>query len=373
MAIRARIEFDSENDIYYSGDRLTGTLYYEVDSPLFVQSIFVKFIGVADVAWIDSEAQRGLGGSKSYKLGYKAHEEYFNYVYEICTQKCAEPFMINPGETPAYKFHYQMPFLLPSSFEGTYGRVWYRAIGYLEPPNGEKYLESVIQKRFYVVSPLDLSLDREAVKKLSMELESMYSCCCKSRPVAITVKAPSIGYCPGQTIPLEVLVSNRSKFEVKSLTVSLVKREVYHCYDPKAQYALPEEVISEMKKCGITRNTRRKFRIELLVPDMIAPNLRYCGIIDVDYLLKVSYDMSGCNRGDFAETEIIIGLLPLSRSSTVDYIHPMIDRLPKSPVPNSNLALMNSPRMFGFEQVPGCVGYRIGLVMQGGGPSAPLL
>lgn len=58
-----------------------------------------------------------------------------------------------------------------------------------------------------------------------MEFEEVYSCnfSCSPRPLALAIKIPQSGYCPGQVIPITVEARNESNVEVSKIVFEVVK------------------------------------------------------------------------------------------------------------------------------------------------------
>lgn len=67
-----------------------------------------------------------------------------------------------------------------------------------------------------------------------------------------------------------------------------LQKECFHSRVPKSDYIPPEEVLLIVKTKPIMGDTTREFTVDLVVPDMIAPNLENCHIINVGFFLKVS-------------------------------------------------------------------------------------
>lgn len=64
---------------------------------------------------------------------------------------------------------------------------------------------------------------------IDIQLEETYCCCCVSRGgTEVMVKLPVSGYCPGQTMPVEVTCSTRGSVGIDDvkLKITKVKHEV---------------------------------------------------------------------------------------------------------------------------------------------------
>lgn len=57
-----------------------------------------------------------------------------------------------------------------------------------------------------------------------MQMEKTFCCfCCTSLPLSVDVRAPVSGYCPGQVIPIQVDVDNKSNVQLNLVKIFLRK------------------------------------------------------------------------------------------------------------------------------------------------------
>lgn len=71
------------------------------------------------------------------------------------------PTTLNPG-TYTFNFQYQTPYVAPSSYQGHKGKIWYRAIAYVEYPGMRLVPAEDVIRIFDVIAPLDLNNDSDA-------------------------------------------------------------------------------------------------------------------------------------------------------------------------------------------------------------------
>ncbi|KAG6453950.1 hypothetical protein O3G_MSEX008424 [Manduca sexta] len=264
---------------------------------------------------------------------YMGHEEYFRVTQCLAGGTGISQLPEGPQE---FQFSYQIPHTAPSSFEGETGSVTYRMTVHMHYPDPSKPKEDIIVP-FQVVAPLDLNLGSLALKQpIEMEFEEVYGCdcICSPSPVSVRVRLPVSGYCPGQTIPISIEVQNDSSVEVRRLIFQLTSKECYRSNEPIAEHMPPERVLVTVKKGPVLGNSKRNFTCEMVVPDMIVPNLDNCGIIDLGYFFKTTIKLSGCKDDLQDESEICLGLVPLKSFTEGEYVHPMVHSLPKEPIPN---------------------------------------
>lgn len=75
---------------------------------------------------------------------------------------------------------------------------------------------------FTVINPLDLNLNDSYKEPIHLQMEKTFCCLwCASSPLTVDVRAPVSGYCPGQIIPINVDVENKSNVQVHLIQVAL--------------------------------------------------------------------------------------------------------------------------------------------------------
>ncbi|CAG4955572.1 unnamed protein product [Parnassius apollo] len=330
----SRISLDGPRGIYYSGQVISGKIEFELNQSLTFTAINVVYHGGASVLWTEPQTEIYSGVKRYTQVEYRANEEYFNTVQHLCGGNGTS--ILHQG-SHSIPFEFQIPFSVPSSFTSPIGNVTYKISAYLEAPP----LREELERTFEVVAPLDLNKDEsgDAQQPIEMQFEEMYSCCCSTQPISIGVKLPVSGYCPGQPMPITINADNNSSTEISKIIFQLIMKERYHSRNPVSEYTPPEKLLATMKKGPIMGNSKRVYTFEMPVPEMIAPHLDNCGIIDLGYFFKVIIKLSGCNDDMEDESEIYIGLIPLEITTRGNiYVHPMSHSLPKDPIPDPNSA-----------------------------------
>lgn len=60
-------------------------------------------------------------------------------------------------------------------------------------------------------------------KKIEVDRSSFLSCCRKAEPLEIIARTSASSYAPGQTIHIDIMVSNKSDRAVSQFTTALIK------------------------------------------------------------------------------------------------------------------------------------------------------
>ncbi|XP_049799800.1 uncharacterized protein LOC126235108 [Schistocerca nitens] len=215
MVRQIRIYIDNPVATYYGGYTVTGRVVVRIDEEEKIRDISAKFRGEANVRW--TEQVRRNGETKS--VTFSAYEKYFETKYYFVGGPSQE-LTLPPGEH-VYNFSVKLPENLPSSFEGTYGRIRYTIKAKMNRPWA--FDEKV--KAFYtVISHLDLNKDplvKEPV--LQVTEKTLCCCCCRSGPLTLVANIPATGFVSGQEIPITVEVDNATEETISAVTCSLKK------------------------------------------------------------------------------------------------------------------------------------------------------
>ncbi|PZC77298.1 hypothetical protein B5X24_HaOG203532 [Helicoverpa armigera] len=321
--------------VFYSGQEVAGSVIFYLEHPIKFSVIYMQFLGEANSFWTESEIETVNGIEKHKLVKYVGREEYFNFNQELAGGGGAGVSHL-PAHGQSFPFKFQIPFEAPSSFKGERGEVVYSMTANLVFADPSLQNESVT-KHFTVVAPFDLNMGSPKIRQpIDIEFEEVYGCdCfCSPDPMTIRVRLPISGYCPGQVIPVAVEVDNESSVEITKITFQLFSKELYRSHRPQSEYIMPENILVTEKKGPVMGHSKKNFTYELKVPDMIAPFLENCGIIDVGYFFRVIIKLSGCHDDLQDDAEICLGLVPIRESINGEYVHPMADQLPTGPIPD---------------------------------------
>ncbi|KAL0870780.1 hypothetical protein ABMA27_005711 [Loxostege sticticalis] len=300
-----QIILDSSTGAYYAGQDVNGRVVFELTKRKKVRGIYVKIKGFCSVHWTTQESRRRNDRTEHYTVNHDSHEEYFNVKTYVLGGKNAE-HNLEPGKHE-YLFNFQIPQNVPSSFEGQYGHVRYELKAVADRPFK---IDQEIHHPLRVMEPLDLNQEN-CKDPVEFEFDQSYCCWCMSAGSSHTlVKMPVTGYCPGQTIPLEVSCNNTSTVEVDAIKFAIKKHTEYRAVDaPGTKYEA--DTILEVRKGPIPGNTERNWTVELEVPEMDIYNLNSCSYIDIRYIFKVTIEVSGCHSNKDDACNLIFGTIPL--------------------------------------------------------------
>ncbi|KAL7297338.1 hypothetical protein TKK_0009730 [Trichogramma kaykai] len=308
-----KIHFDSPYATYHPDQTVTGKVILTLDAPKKIKGIKISVKGEADTYWsTDRQELNNEGRYINETDVVTAHEEYFKAQFYILGSSSGEQIEL-PSGTHTYPFNFVLPPSLPSSFESDFGRIRYTTKAILDRP---WKFDQETKVAFTVVSHFDLNKDAKASESVHLEKSKTFGCfCCVSPPLTVDITLPVRGYVPGQSIPVKVNVENQSGIQVDTIKLKLEKVVTYSATTPRSDKKIVETVVAEVSKGPIGGNAHTIVSYEQFidVPPTPPSNLQNCGIIDLEYKLKIEACMAGFYHRNLRDsTPIYIGTVPLS-------------------------------------------------------------
>ncbi|KRG06438.1 arrestin domain-containing protein 3-like [Drosophila mojavensis] len=303
--MRAICEFKPDLPRVRSGENLTGQIILKTRAAESIKSIYITFIGRADVHFEETLVNRESDEKTPERLVSTATETYLTYRTEI----------FGKGKLPkgqhTFAFAIPLPSHCPSSISSKFGRVWYELSLVIE----RKWKVNRIHKTpIDVVQPYDLSSDPKSLVPIEHEaIRKLWRWPFRPGIINLCLKVPSGGYSPGQKMNYTLDVHNKSKrIDVKSYTVTLVQESEYFANGYRR--VSPRSVYSETKSEVVKHLTKRTISANYEIPS-VAPSSQMKSIIKVSYKLRLTVIFSGWHLKWYIEVPITIGTSPLASSS----------------------------------------------------------
>ncbi|CAH1723996.1 unnamed protein product [Aphis gossypii] len=309
-----QIIFDDPTAVFTPGQTITGRVLIEISRSVKIKNIKLKFLGVANVDWSETESRTNSDGqSENHSVSYTAREEYLKSKMFLVGEK--GEFQLEVGEY-IYPFNFSLPHQLPSTFKGRHGKVCYTAKVKINIPwkmNKEKEI------MFKIVSSINLNEDPSLAEPKKEIKEKFYCCCfCKSGPLALIVCIPYSGFVPGQCIPVTVELDNNSNVDVDTIKIKLDRVVQFKARFPSSKTKSELFKIGNVYIDGVKKHTSKTRMEQLQIPNSLEiPNLKHCGIITDTYFLNVEACVIGTHLNEVASLQIILGNIPLTIASNV--------------------------------------------------------
>ncbi|KZC10819.1 Arrestin domain-containing protein 2 [Dufourea novaeangliae] len=300
---RIDIVLDHRQQVYYSGQQVSGHIYLDITEPVHALGIRLKYKGEAQVYFTDRSA--------GIRRKFSAFENYL-YVQTYLAGDGKEKSMITGG---VYPFSLTLPENLPCSFEGRYGRVRYSIRALLDVTTIYRFSTNIIP---FTVAPI-LDLNRDPLSpnwwwpNLPIHVQQSKVYIGQTEPLSISMCLPVHGYVPGQTIPIQIILTNPATVVVKKIRIIFKKVVTYHSTEKSRKH---KEIVVEIEQ-PLNRESNTH-DVTFDVPAVPPTGMIHCNIIDVLYTLKVEscVDVSEWYYRMFQKnlklrTNIVVGTVPL--------------------------------------------------------------
>ncbi|KAJ8305023.1 hypothetical protein KUTeg_018606, partial [Tegillarca granosa] len=179
--------------------------------------IKLRFHGYSCVHWTERHSSGTGKNKRAVTKHYTADELYFDHsVIVFGPNDEAESLAVGIHTFP---FEFFVPQECPTSYEGSIGKIRYYVSARLKRLWS---VDNVCLKPFTVVNPFDLNQDVRSKSPAEAENDMMLCClCCKSGPIMAKLKLDKIGYAPGEVIPIDAEITNRSRRKIAGITATL--------------------------------------------------------------------------------------------------------------------------------------------------------
>ncbi|XP_015524636.1 arrestin domain-containing protein 17 [Neodiprion lecontei] len=295
------IEYDRENGIYLPGELVSGRIVANFSSPKEIRGLRVKVVGEAKVRWT---VKRGKS-----RTVYRGEENYFSSLFHLIGSDSGPTIELPAGHL-VYPFSIQLPMGLPNSFEHKIGHIRYTIKATFDRP---WKFDHEVKAAFTIVSAYNLNERPQAALSIHGNMQKSFCCFCMGKGnLSAIISIPSSGFVPGQIIPVTVECENNSTVEVEQIQVSLRQKLRFEASSP---YHRSKKVGSSVIKSQFNEPFANKSEepviLPLKVPALPPSNLEFCGIIDLDYVLRVTMSFSGVHCDIDEDFPILIGTVPL--------------------------------------------------------------
>ncbi|XP_017053005.1 arrestin domain-containing protein 3 [Drosophila ficusphila] len=303
------IEFcNNPQGIFYAGQLIRGQVVVKCDKPKPVKAVILQIKGYAETHWGDTQydpEDQSNGESFNGHVNYLATKAYLH------GSSSSIEVLIEPG-TSSYRFACQLPITCPSSFEGTLGRIRYLVnVRFVRPWK----FDQNFNRCFTVLKVMDLNTESLMLRVPSQVESQRTFCCfpCRSSPLSMRLSIPLGGFVPGQTVPVEVMVSNDSGVAVEDITVKLAMVVIYYSQPPSADTNKDRFVMVQKTGEGVSSKSSKQLTFELKVPPTPPTCFNLCSIIQIGYQVEAEARVKGCHGGQSLHMPITIGSVPLTK------------------------------------------------------------
>lgn len=146
-----------------------------------------------------------------------------------------------------------------------------------------------------------------------MENSKTFCClCCRSGPLYIVASIPQSGFVPGQSIVIDLELSNQSNVPVTETQFTLRQIVHYHSQTPSMKTKVDQEDIVKKFAGGADKLENIRFQQSLVIPPTPPTNISICKVIHITYEVVVEAKTNGLHNSIKIKFPITIGTTPLN-------------------------------------------------------------
>lgn len=221
--LRIALVQESANQVYYSGNTITGNLLLVVNEPKSYKHVSVQFVGKSYVHWTESRTEGSGNNQRTVTYSYTSTEPYVDLVATVWNNQQSPDGKLAPGQY-SWPFVINIPPTVPSSFEGSVGHIRYNLLGRIG--TGALKFDHVVEVRIPVQQLLSIT-DPRLLQPQRQEVQKRVCClCCASQPIVLNVSVPKTGFCIGDSFPLHVSLENGSRRRI-TMTAAINQKVTY--------------------------------------------------------------------------------------------------------------------------------------------------
>ncbi|GJQ78381.1 hypothetical protein Trydic_g22207 [Trypoxylus dichotomus] len=296
------------NNRYTSGQTVKGKIHFKLHTPKIIRGVYARFRGIARVQWEEKRTKESFGKEETTWETYYGEHEYFDEKMYLIGSSDGESFELTAGEHN-YKFEYNLPIGLPTSFDGPLGNVTYTITAVIDVPWD---IDDDVQTKLQVISPIDLN-KVPYLKNPGHVMQAKHLCClwCRSGPITVEVNIPKTGFANGEAIHIRADVENLSNVNITMVECKVTQRVTYHSEYPRSHIKEVETPLCNKRLDGVPAHSVKAYDEKLKIPDEPVVNFTNCSLFNVEHNFKIKLYIDGCHTDSRAKMPITLGSIPI--------------------------------------------------------------
>ncbi|XP_048843116.1 arrestin domain-containing protein 3-like [Brienomyrus brachyistius] len=355
---RITVEYEAVNEegSFSCGDELSGRVLLLLSKDTKIKDIWVKASGQASVHWSE--------GSGDDQRTYSATEKYFKLKQQVAGPEKGKKIVLAAG-SHVFPFTFQIPQgNMPSSFKGAHGKVEYK----LEAKLSRSWrLPSNAASEFTFVSKPEMSLAQLMSPQQGNVTKKMKVF--TSGNVTISVNMEQMAYWPAEGSKVTVDIQNNSS---RDLAPKVAVDQVQSFFAEGSRNISSHRVLKHVGE-PIPANTQQTLTLVLKLPPNLPASIPNCGIIRVEYFVKVYLDVPLAIDPEvklplvILPAELSTGAFPYQTAPGAAPFPTAPGGFPYKPLPGAD-APLTAPGGFPYQPSPGAVPL---ITVPGGFPYQP--
>uniref|UniRef100_UPI00358E9B65 arrestin domain-containing protein 1-like isoform X2 n=1 Tax=Myxine glutinosa TaxID=7769 RepID=UPI00358E9B65 len=262
--------FFGDDQVYRVGETVSGAVQFRLSGAPNFKAVEVDFHGDCVVTLPQSDNHKS-----------RASEQYLKHTIILWKQEVCPP-LSNGDQT--FQFHFTLPVNIPSSFEGKYGKVCYRAKAVLR--TSWYRLNITCKKKFSILNPVNMNdlPNIDMPLTISKEKKVFYDVFHRGL-VSLRVTLNQGGFVPGEQMYITINVSNDCNCELKGTVCTLRQKTTFRTSFERDE----NKIIEEVAGGHVGPKQQGQWQLMIVVPQIPVSNLQFCKLIDVIYFLKHNF------------------------------------------------------------------------------------
>uniref|UniRef100_A0AC34GRG0 Arrestin C-terminal-like domain-containing protein n=1 Tax=Panagrolaimus sp. ES5 TaxID=591445 RepID=A0AC34GRG0_9BILA len=217
------IEYDSLTSVYSPGDVVHGHVVIQLKDAVKAKAVIVNMIGKSRTSWTVWEQYSSNRSTHSEAIPYYADETYIDLQATVWHGKDGEK-LLNPG-THRFPFLFTLPSNCPPSFEGNAGFIRYYCKAKIDRP---WKFDDTTRTGFTVLPHFDLNTVYYSAFPMTKVFDKQLGFLCfKHGELNTKVTLSKCGYVPGESIVLNVEITNGTTKDVTRIETALMEVTTY--------------------------------------------------------------------------------------------------------------------------------------------------
>ena len=223
-----QVIIDGNKEVFYSGDQVSGAVIVDVTQLMKCNMIKVKLEGLSYCHWTTTRQVKDSRGNSRTHTDHHTGTQRLVDLQAILFGGTGSSSVRHPPGRHVYRFTFQLPSSLPSSFEGGTGHIRYIIEAKVDRP---WKFDHKIRKPFTVNEIIDINLPHYLTAPSGTKQKEIGCLCCVAGNVNMQASLDRSGYCPGEQIFLHASCENNSTRELLGMRAKLVQNINYHAND----------------------------------------------------------------------------------------------------------------------------------------------
>ncbi|XP_066930482.1 arrestin domain-containing protein 3-like [Clytia hemisphaerica] len=329
------IMLDSNRQVFYPGETVTGNVILDLQGQMSMKGITIEFEGKSFCHWTE-QTWEGTGEDRRQVTKHiEGKEKYFENKTCLFGAISGGHTRIHPHGHFKYPFVFNIPQSVPSSFEGSHGRIRFELKAEIDIP-GKRDIKT---RRPITINEIVDTNNPNYGQSPNGRLTKEVGCLCwKAGNLDVEGHIDRKCYCPGELILVNSQVQNQTTKDMKALKAKLYQDILYIAEGHKQKRE--NKVIARIDGPQIPQGKNETWSNRPLAIPACPPSISKSSIIKVSYMVRVEVDVPW-GIDPKIEMPIILGTVPYRGT----YGQPQQYGLPQEqmPVPENNFS--NTPQM----------------------------